>query len=155
MLRRFFSKLSNSFSQSVVSPRQSFHAPVRIWFEPLKTTGKLEMPDKMQSIFGETKNLSETGVAFVVSCIRVEGHYLVGDERVLNAEVELPEGRIRMQIVGRRYEPVENGNGNNKYLIGASILRMSEGHRQIYENFLRQGIRRSKRAGAVLGAEEA
>lgn len=154
MLRKLFSKLSNSFNQSVVSPRQSFNAPVRIWLEPLKTTGRLEMPGKLKVAYGETRNLSETGIAFVVSSIRVEENYLVGEGRMLNAEIEFPEGRISMQVMGRRYEPIANSDGTSRYLIGASIEKMSEGHRHIYDNFLRQGIRRSKRGGSVIATEK-
>lgn len=153
MLRKLLSKLSISFSQSVVSTRQSFSAPVRIWFEPVRVTGRLEMPGKVHSVHGETRNISESGIAFLVSSIRVEENYLVGDGRLLNAEIDLPAGRVRMQVIGRRYEQLESAGMPGRYLIGASIEDMPDSHRQVYENFVRNGVRRSKR-GASVAVEE-
>jgi hypothetical protein len=153
MLRKLFSKLSNSFNQSVVSPRQSYQAPLKVWFEPRKATGSLEMPGQVSPVHGTTCNVSETGIAFIVSSIRVRENYLVGDGRTLNAELELPDGRIRMQVMGRRYERLDDKDGAGRYLVGASIEAMSEGHRQLYESFVRSGIRRAKRGGAVVPEE--
>lgn len=149
MLRSFFSKLSSSFNQSVVPPRQSCQVPVKVWLEPMRVTGNLELPGSAPSVFGETRNVSETGIAFVVTSIRIKENYLVGDGRMLNAEIELPEGRVSMKVMGRRYERLD-ADGAGRYLIGASIEGMSEGHRQIYESFLRNGIRRSKRSASVV-----
>jgi hypothetical protein len=89
---------------------------------------------------GETKDLSVSGIAFVVSSIRIKENYLVGDGRVLNAEIDLPGGKISMKIVGQRYEPVENEHlSASKYLVGASISEMTDENREVYEYFLRSG----------------
>ena len=145
MLRSFFSKLSNSFNQSVASPRRCCRVPVKVWLEPLRGTGRLELPGQHSSMFGETHNVSETGIAFVVSSIRIKEHYLVGDGRTINAEIELPSGRISMRLLGRRYERLEGAGEAGTYLVGASIEGMSEDHKHIYRNFLRSGSRDSER----------
>ncbi len=90
-------------------------------------------------IKGATKDLSATGIAFLVDSIRLREYYLVGENRVLNAELDLPNGKVMMQIVGQRYEQVGEHLSVNKYLIGATILDMTPREREIYDEYLRLG----------------
>lgn len=87
---------------------------------------------------GVTKDLSEAGIAFYVSSIRLDEHYLVGDERPLIAKLELPEGEITMDIVGVRYEREAGNFIELKYLIGARVLKINQADQEIYHKFLRQ-----------------
>lgn len=89
------------------------------------------------SIRGETKDLSESGIAFIVSAIRVQEHYLVGDGSTLIAEVDLPNGNIKMKIVGKRYEQVGIHVSTTQYLVGAKIVGMSETDIEVYNEFLK------------------
>jgi len=91
------------------------------------------------SINGEAADVSKTGIAFVVSSIRVKEFYLVGQERKLMLELDLPGRKIKMKVIGRRYEKVGIHVSSERYLIGAEIVEMEESHRQAYERFLRFG----------------
>lgn len=121
------------------SSRFNFQTPVKIWIEPTMRTGKPQTPVEPIFMWGETQDLSAAGVAFFVPSIRIKENYLVGDCSTLNAEMDLPAGKVQMQIVGQRYEQVGEHQSVARYLIGASILQMKAEDREIYENFLLQG----------------
>lgn len=121
------------------SSRYGFQTPVKIWIEPTGKSAKPKTPAEPIFIWGETQDLSAAGIAFEVPSIRIKENYLVGDCSTLNAEMDLPAGKVRMQIVGQRYEQVGEHLSAARYLIGASILRMKAEDREIYENFLLQG----------------
>lgn len=153
MIRKLISKFTKSISERAASERRSFEIPIMISFEPRKITGKLNAGTAAAtatlSIRGETKDLSKTGISFVVPSIRLRENYLVGNGRALNAEITLPGGKLNMQIVGQRYEQIsDNHSSATKYLIGASIARMSGEDREVYEEFLRCGNEMQRKAGS-------
>ncbi len=119
---------------------------MKVSLEPLKTTGKLSAPTDNAFMSGETIDLSRTGIGFIVSSIRIREHYLVGQDRVLNVEVELPVGKIKMKVVGRRYERVGIHLSTERFMIGSEIVEMDQAFREAYEHFLRHGHRSKKGA---------
>ncbi len=140
MIRKLFAKFNKSLSERAVSARHKFEVPVRITFAPNRNTGRLNDPVSELSISGETKDLSKTGIAFIVSSVRVRENYLVGEDRTLNAELDLPNGKIKMQIVGRRYEQLGDIHTSGiQFLVGAKILNMDKDHREAYQQFLQLG----------------
>lgn len=155
MFRKLFSKLNQSVSKQVVAARRDYVVPIKLTFEPDRTTGKLRMPVNDLSIIGETKDLSHSGIAFVVSAIRLREYYLVGEDRVLNAELDLPNGKVKLQIVGQRYEQVGEHISVSKYLIGAKITSITEENREVYKYFLRYGKNVKRGTGTLqLGIDE-
>ncbi|MEP6901699.1 MAG: hypothetical protein ABJA66_08115 [Actinomycetota bacterium] len=144
MIRKLVAKFNRSIAERIVSPRKNYEVSIKIWFEPDKNTGRLKMPVENMVIIGETKDLSRSGIAFVVSAIRIKENYLVGEGRMLNAELDLPDGKVQMQIVGSRYEQVGQHISTARYLIGAKITEMSQENREVYEDFLRHGNKRKK-----------
>ncbi len=102
------------------------------------------MPLENMVVTGETKDLSRTGIAFIVSVIRIKENYLVGEGRVLNVEIDLPDGKVQMQIVGSRYEQVGQHISTARFLVGAKITQISQDNREVYEHFLRYGKKRKK-----------
>ncbi len=155
MFRKFFTQLNKSVSKQVVAARHDYAVPIKLTFEPDRNTGNLRMPLNNLSITGETKDLSHTGIAFVVSSIRLKENYLVGEGRTLNAELDLPNGKVKLQIVGQRYEQIGEHISVSQYLIGAKILFMTEDARETYEHFLRYGKKMKKSSGTLqLGIDE-
>lgn len=140
MIRELVSRLNKSVSKRVVAPRREFSVPISISIESGRNTGKLLMPTEKLSIRGETVDLSKTGIGFLVSSIRIKEYYLVGEDRPLIAELDLPNGRVKMQVVGRRYEHNDEIHSSGaQFLIGASIYGMTAENREAYEEFLRLG----------------
>jgi len=149
MIRKLVSKLNKSLTERVVSPRKKYEVPIKIWFEPDKNTGRLKLPVENYVITGETKDMSRSGIGFIVGAIRIHENYLVGGGRVLNAELDLPSGKIQMQIVGMRYEEVGQHISTARFLVGAKIMQMSDENREDYEYFLRHGNKRKKGSFAL------
>lgn len=98
-------------------------------------------------ISGETVDISETGIGFVVASIRIKEKYLVGQERILNVELDLAGKRIQMRVLGKRYERVGIHASTERYLVGAEITEMSAEDRQKYDYFLRNGNKLLKTTG--------
>jgi hypothetical protein len=140
-------------TERVVSARHSYAVPIKVSIVPDRATGPLQKSLAHLSVSGETRDLSKTGVAFIVPAIRLREYYLVGENRSLNVELDLPDGKIRMQIVGHRYEQVGQHISEARFLIGASIQKIDDEDRQIYENFLQYGKRRPAK-GLELGIDK-
>lgn len=137
MLRKLIARFNKSITRRVHSARYACEVPVSISFEPNHQTGKLRLPLENVSLKGVSRDLSESGIGFVVPSIRWKENYLVGENRPLNAELDLPNGKVRMIIVGRRYEQIIDQNSSSvKYLIGAEIQQMNDNDREIYQYFL-------------------
>ena len=146
MIRRLISMFNRSLAERMVAERYKHSVPVKIWFEPDKTTCKLKLPIEKLTVHGETKDLSSSGIGFIVSSIRIKENYLVGEGCTLNAEIDLPTGKVRMKVVGRRYEQIGQDIQTARYLIGAEIVNISEEDREVYEHFLVHGDGHKKRS---------
>ena len=128
------------------------HVPLTLTFEPDKNTGSLSMPMCGHSITGETRDFSSSGISFQVASIRMQEFYLVGEGRTLKAEIGLPSGIVRMRILGQRYEQVGEHLSVTQYLVGATIVDMSERDQSLYDEFLSG---KKERAGSLqLGIEK-
>lgn len=139
MIRKLVSHLNRSVTKQIVAARREFHVPIKISITPDNHTGRLNMPIAEYSIRGKTRDLSKTGIGFVVSAIRIKEYYLVGQDRPLNVEVDLPNGKVRMQMIGMRYEQINIHDSMSEFLVGAKIVKMADADREVYEDFLRHG----------------
>jgi len=149
-LRKLISDFNKSITERNIAQRHKYEVPITISFEPVRKTGRANLPLQKFLINGETKDLSKTGIAFIVSSIRLGENYLVGDGRVLDVELKLPNGKVELQLVGQRYEPIgDEHNSATKYLIGAKIVRLSEADREVYEEFLLLGKKLQKNAHSL------
>ena len=149
MIRKLISKFSKTVTERVVAQRRKYEVPIKIWFEPDRATGRLKMPLESLFITGETKDMSKTGIGFIVPAIRIQENYLVGGSRTLNVELDLPGGKVGMQVVGMRYEEVGEHISTARFLVGAKIMQISDEDREIYEYFLRHGNKRKKGSFAL------
>ncbi|MEZ5306362.1 MAG: hypothetical protein R2684_04370 [Pyrinomonadaceae bacterium] len=152
MLRDWVAKFNKSLNAGGASRRKELHVPIRLTFEPNRNTGSLAMNTGNLAITGETRDFSKTGLAFEVSCIRLREFYLVGEGRTLNADISLPDGNVNMKILGQRYEQVGEHLSVCRYLVGASIVSMSDHDRVVYENFL--SSRKANTGPLSLGVKE-
>src|SRR5690606_33587393 len=129
MIRKLVTKLTGLVAERSHSARKKHNAPIKIIIQPLHTTDRLYNSSENLYISGETVDMSETGVGFIVSAIRVKENYLVGQDRILNAEIDLPSGKVSMKLIGRRYERVGMHLSAERYLIGAEITAIGEADR--------------------------
>lgn len=147
MLRELASRFSLTLIERRASVRKKFQVPAKVCFAPEKNPMNLTVSCEELFLSGETVDLSETGVAFIVSSIRIKEKYLVGQERLLNVELDLAGKKVRMQVLGKRYERVGIHASTERYLVGAAIHDMSPDDRQKYDYFLRNGKKLLKSAG--------
>ena len=144
MIRKLISRFNRSVTKQIVAQRKELHLPIKISITPDRPTGRLNgatAPETL-SIRGETKDLSKTGISFIVSAIRIKEYYLVNEGRTLNAEIDLPDGtKIKMQIVGQRYEQINIHDSISEYFIGARITQMAQNEREVYEEYLKTGAK--------------
>lgn len=148
MLRNLIAKFNRSMSARVASVRYRREVAIKLSFEPTGKTGKLDLTKNL-FIAGETADLSGSGIAFTVASVRIKENYLVGEGRVLNAELDLPNGKISMKVVGQRYELIGEHLSTERYLIGASIVQISDENRAAYEEFLRLGTTPPRNTGEL------
>jgi len=148
MIRKLVSRFNKSVTKQIVAARREFHIPIKISITPDSNTGRLNMPVTEYSIRGETQDLSKTGIGFIVPAIRIKEYYLVGQDRPLNVEVDLPNGKIKLQMLGVRYEQINIHSSVSEFLVGAKIVKMAETDREVYEDFLRHG-NAAKKAGVL------
>ena len=135
MIRRLISKLNRSLSEKMVPARRRYTAPVKVWFDP--------------DINSERHRLSRSGIGFLAPSIRISEKYLVGHDRPLNIEIDLPNGKVRMTAIGRRYKKGGAGPSDDRFLIGAQISSYGPGSEEAYLHFLKNGRRSRKTAGEL------
>jgi hypothetical protein len=147
----------NESVKSYLSPaRQDFSFPMTVSVEPdgksgslrKRETGRLVAKEEAPKFNGETKDFSNNGIAFIVPFIRLGGNYLVGEGRILNVIITLPNGNVAMQVTGIRYDPIGQHTSVPKYLVGAKIVTMTSQDRSLYEDYLR--MRKSNTTELVL-----
>ena len=85
---------------------------------------------------GHTLDVSENGIALVVPAILLGEHHLIGENRKLNVQLELPQGMVEMKVAPIRYESLEEHKTETGYLIGAKIVEMSDPDRARFIEFV-------------------
>ncbi len=133
--------------QRRASVRKKYQVPVKVCFAPENNPNNVTRSCEDLFISGETVDLSETGIGFVVAAIRIKEKYLVGQERILNVEIDLAGKKVRMKVLGKRYERVAIHASTERYLVGAHITEMSPEDRQKYEYFMNNGKKLLKTSG--------
>jgi hypothetical protein len=91
---------------------------------------------RIASLDGHTLDLSEHGLALIVPAITLGEHHLVGENRSLNVELELPGGPVEIDVAPVRYESLQEHKTETGYLIGVKIMGMSEEDRIRYADYV-------------------
>jgi c-di-GMP-binding flagellar brake protein YcgR len=151
MLRELITKFNRSLSERMVSARRRHRARVKVWFDPERNSELAIQRAEAACVYGETVDISRTGIAILVPSIRVKEKYLVGQDRNLNIEIDLPNGKVYMRAIGRRYEKVGLHVSTERFLVGLHIASLTGTDKETYETFLTTGTRRPK--GKATGFE--
>lgn len=144
MIRKVLSKLSRFSAKRAAPFRRVVQAPIKITFAPHVTPGIHTSSIDTSFLSGETTDMSRCGIGFVVSAIRIKENYLVGHDRKLIAEIELPNGKVKMTILGKRYEKIGLHLSTERFMIGAEILDMNPHDREVFEHFIKFGPKQRK-----------
>ncbi|MGD9562235.1 MAG: PilZ domain-containing protein [Pyrinomonadaceae bacterium] len=153
MLRELVSKFSRIVAERRASVRKRYSLPVKVCFAPVeKDPVKTATPCDEAFLSGETTDLSAEGLGFIVSAIRINEKYLVGQDRVLNLELDISGRKLRMRARGVRYERVAIHLSTERYLIGAQIVWMSEADEAAYAELIQRGQKSHQAAPSVVEA---
>jgi hypothetical protein len=144
MIRKVLSKLSRFSAKRAAPFRRSVQAPIKVSFAPHITPGIHTSSIDNSFLSGETTDMSRCGIGFVVSAIRIKENYLVGHDRKLIAEIELPNGKVKMTVLGKRYEKVGLHLSTERFMIGAEVIEMSAHDREVFEHFIKFGPTKQK-----------
>jgi hypothetical protein len=77
-------------------------------------------------LVGHTRNISETGLAFIVPTLRIGDRFahVVGSQ--LRITLYLPSGQVEIRATPVRYEQLPPGGAERGYLIGVRIVEMAD-----------------------------
>ena len=80
-------------------------------------------------LVGQTKDISEVGLARVVPIAKIDERYLTSESSKMQIELYLPKGAIEITARPVHYRRLDEGAGesvfNEGYLIGAEITKVS------------------------------
>jgi hypothetical protein len=138
-MEEVFRSLVGRFNESVRGyfkpSRKNSRLPIEVSIQPvIQTTSLLKnhlaevyaQKKRKLSTSGETCDISENGISFIVPFIRLGEHYLVDGGTALNLEIDLPGGKLRLKALGCRYEQIELDSSAGRFMVGARIVEISE-----------------------------
>lgn len=147
LIRKIAAELTGFVWSRLTAPRKKLCVPVTLALD-----SESKATNRTVYLKGETKDLSKSGVAIILPTIRVREKYLVGENLTIYAEFDLPNGKIKAELVGCRYEQLGIHDSVATYIIGARILEMSENDWALYEEYLKYGDKLRKNQNAELAA---
>ncbi len=90
---------------------------------------------------GHTRDISTKGLGMLLPQVHLAGYHLAAEGRELHVMLELPDGPIAMMVLPRRYEMLDDAELGCNYLIGATIVDVSDQDRKRLECFITDGLR--------------
>ena len=90
---------------------------------------------------GHTRDISIKGLGMLLPQVHLAGYHLAAEGRELHVMLELPDGPIAMMVLPKRYEMLDDAELGCNYLIGATIVDVSDQDRKRLECFIAEGLR--------------
>jgi len=134
LARSFVSQLRRFVGDRRHSKRYKAQLVFNLWLAG--TASSRNGSRRNNTLHGHTLDVSTTGLALVVPAILLGEHHLIGENRRLHLELELPAGSVRMQVTPIRYESLEEHKTETGYLIGTKIVEMDENDRQRFAEYV-------------------
>jgi len=119
------------------SPRIAARLDAKILLLDNSNGSHVSVSPRSNSIEGYTRDLSSTGFGIIVPSIRIGGHYLMGEDRVLRITLQADGGPLTFDCAPVRYERLEEGDADRGYLIGVSINKVAEESEARWREWLR------------------
>ncbi len=150
-LRGLVSHINNSVASRFTATRKNVEVAVDISIEPNRNdlsdlrarhTGELKRHGAAMVLKGETHDISRNGIAFYVPFLRLGENYVAGNT-TLHLDICLPNGRVHLEAVAERYNPIEKNGVVTKYLVGARIVKVDSADSEIFDEFLAETKRGS------------
>jgi hypothetical protein len=117
------------------SPRRSIKIEFRVLLVATKTSVAGE--EQMLPLIGYTRNISESGLALLVSAKSMSVLYNLGKTYTLQLVLTLPVGPVDLEVTPVRYQHINEGTAGSYILIGARITKISDEDRARLSQYLR------------------
>jgi hypothetical protein len=119
------------------APRYQTHLEVELALSVSLPVAKASAqgPEQLR-LAGYTRDVSESGLALIVSAIRIGGQYITDSNRTLQLTLKLPTGLIKIHGTTVRYTPLDEDATDTGYLIGVHIERMTDDDRARFTAYL-------------------
>lgn len=142
VMRLFATRLREFVVNRRSARRHKMRVPVKIALIASKYVGKHDSKNGKEEqtssfISGWTQDISESGLAIIVSRIHIEGRYLTDQDRKLFIKLELQEDTIQFKAIARRHQPVETKTDGKGFLIGAAVKDIDDENRAKLIEFLK------------------
>jgi PilZ domain-containing protein len=114
--------------------RRAVQLEVKITFRPPASFASGAGVERLMLV-GRTRNLSETGVALVISARNID-RYLNAKDNTFDLELRLPDGAIALQATAIYFKKTQAGAGAT-YLIGSRFTKATSKDHARLATFLR------------------
>jgi hypothetical protein len=117
------------------SPRRSIKIEFRVLLVATKTSAEGE--EQMLPLIGYTRDISESGLALMVSAKSMSVLYNLSETYTLQLVLTLPAGPVDLEVTPVRYQHINEGTAGSRILIGARITKVSDEDRARLSEYLR------------------
>ena len=136
LFRSLASRLREYIKDRRQAERRKVELPVIVSL--IEKVKKVNSRKPLATLRGHTRDVSADGLAIVVSAIHIDGHYLVGEGRILQVQLELPDGAVQIKVNPVRYERLDEDESTVGYLIGSGIAQISDDDRKRFLAYIAQ-----------------
>ena len=116
------------------SPRRSIKLEFRVLLVATKTSADGE--EQMLPLIGYTRDISESGLALLVSAKSMSVLYNLSETYTLQLVLTLPLGPVDLEVTPVRYQHINEGTSGSHILIGARITKISDEDRARLSEYL-------------------
>jgi hypothetical protein len=117
------------------APRRRVKIEFRVLLVAMKTSADGE--EQMLPLIGSTQDLSDNGIALLVSAKSMSVLYTLGQNYTLQLVLTLPVGPVELEVTPARYAHLNEGNEGSRILIGTRITKISDEDRARFNEYLR------------------
>jgi hypothetical protein len=117
-----------------LTPRRSLKLEFRVLLVATKTSAAGE--EQTLPLIGYTRDISESGLALLVSAKSMSVLYSLGHDYTLQLVLSLPTGPVELEVTPARYQHINEGKSGSLILIGAQITKISDEDRVRFVEYL-------------------
>lgn len=116
------------------APRRNVKLEFRVLLVATRTSAAGE--EQTLPLIGYTRDISESGLALLVSARSMSVLYGLGHNYTLQLVLTLPTGPVELEVTPARYQHINEGKAGSFILIGAQITRISDEDRARFVQYL-------------------
>jgi hypothetical protein len=111
---------------------------IKLEFRVLLVATKMGADGEEQTLplIGYTRDISESGLALLVSAKSMGVLYGLGQDYTLQLVLTIPRGPIELEVRPVRYKHINEGKAGSFILIGAQITKISDQDRSRFVEYL-------------------